>query len=334
MSSRRRVATLLGALALIASTVPALQAAKALPDLKVTSLSLTAAPGTEGFNASDRTKNVGDKAAAESKTLFYLSRDEERGNDYKIKSRKIGRLTPGDADSRTTFLEPGEKAPDGDYYVIACADGKRAVTESNERNNCFTSEQKIEVSTEPGEEPPDPGVPPASFSGAIEAYQTRTGQVAYTERQNTTLAYEVVRYRPNDSSNAGDAVYRLTSASIQYTLQGRDENGCEFSTSGTLTPPFDATTELTLDKRGAEDFYYEAFFGDGTKVPLNQCGRAEWELDPFWDTGRQPDGSFVAHFMTADRHLRGGSDKNLAGTVISSWHWDLAGEGEAKPVGR
>jgi len=107
------------------------------PDL-VTSFVLP--PSVAGAGApltvTDTTKNQGAGSAAASVTSFYLSTNTflEAG-DIPLGSRPVAPLPAGGSDTATTTLVIPSGTANGNYYLLAQADGNNAVVESIEANN-------------------------------------------------------------------------------------------------------------------------------------------------------------------------------------------------------
>ena len=120
------------------------------PDLMVTSLSNPPATGSPGssFSVTDTTKNNGSGPAGASITRYRLSLDSNITNTDPLLTgdRSVPDLLAGESSTGTvTVTIPGALAP-GTYFLGACADDLRAVTESNETNNCRRSATTITVS--------------------------------------------------------------------------------------------------------------------------------------------------------------------------------------------
>src|SRR3954451_12629396 len=82
-------------------------------------------------------RNRGKGKAGKSVTAFYLSRDAKRTkDDARLRRAAVAKLAARKRSAaRTTVRGPGNAAA-GTYRVVACADDRRKVKETNERNNC------------------------------------------------------------------------------------------------------------------------------------------------------------------------------------------------------
>jgi hypothetical protein len=72
-------------------------------------------------------------------TRYYLGRQ-------RIGVRSIGRLRPGASSRGSKTLRIPSSLPSGSYRLLACADARKRIRESNERNNCRAARQPVEVS--------------------------------------------------------------------------------------------------------------------------------------------------------------------------------------------
>lgn len=84
-------------------------------------------------------KNLGTKKAGRSATLVVISSDEELDDDDEIVDElSLRRVQPGksrEIDSEIDIPED-EDLPEGDVYLLVCADGYGGVREKDESNNC------------------------------------------------------------------------------------------------------------------------------------------------------------------------------------------------------
>jgi tartrate-resistant acid phosphatase type 5 len=95
-------------------------------------------PG-RSFTITDTAHNAGTAAAGASSTRYYLSLDTLRSSGDILLSgtRAVSSLAPGA--SATGSKSVPVPATLGTFYVLACADDKLAVKESNDTNNCLAS---------------------------------------------------------------------------------------------------------------------------------------------------------------------------------------------------
>jgi subtilisin family serine protease len=107
------------------------------PDLYVSTLTApaTAAPGAV-ISVLDTTVNQGGAAAGGSTTRFYFSSNVALdAADTLLASRTVVALNAGAAASSSTMLTIPAGVATGTYYIIAEADGAKAIAESRETNN-------------------------------------------------------------------------------------------------------------------------------------------------------------------------------------------------------
>ena len=122
----------------------------AIPDLVVTSLSEppgAVEPGAS-FPVTDTVSNQGIAEAKTSKVQYYLSLNTSKGASDTLltPSRSVSKLAVGATSSGTVTVEIPTTVALGAYHVLACADDKVAVAESNESNNCRASVGTVQVS--------------------------------------------------------------------------------------------------------------------------------------------------------------------------------------------
>ncbi|MGH2736451.1 MAG: CARDB domain-containing protein [Actinomycetota bacterium] len=146
----RKTVSLVGACALLLTMlVPNGAAAARKPDLVVVSVK-TASDSVEAggrLPATVKLKNRGRGRAGASEVRFYLDRNGARDKSDRrfggsiavgrIKAKKATRL-------RARLRVPAGSSP-GAYRLLACADDRRRVRETSERNNCRASVGLIEV---------------------------------------------------------------------------------------------------------------------------------------------------------------------------------------------
>jgi glucose/arabinose dehydrogenase/subtilase family serine protease len=124
------------------------------PDLVESAVSEPPANATPGssFTVSDTTKNNSvDVSAGASTTRYYLSLDGIKDGGDKLLSGNRGvplltpDPTPGATNTGTRTVTIPTSAVAGSYFLLACADDTKVVTETNETNNCKASTGKVTV---------------------------------------------------------------------------------------------------------------------------------------------------------------------------------------------
>ncbi len=118
-------------------------------DLVETAVSNPPASATLGstFTVTDTAQNSGTLSAGSSTTRFYLGVNSTRsGTDRLLTgSRAVAALGPGTSSTGSTTVTVPAGTPAGTYFVIACADDTKVVTESIESNNCLGSTSAVQV---------------------------------------------------------------------------------------------------------------------------------------------------------------------------------------------
>ncbi len=109
---------------------------------------------------SDAVKDRGRAAAKRSVTGYYLSLDSRLGNgDVRIGTRRISALRRRKRSrGGTSLVVPVTVAP-GTYHVLACADYRKKIRESNERNDCAASRGTVQITSVPVTVPLAPAEP-------------------------------------------------------------------------------------------------------------------------------------------------------------------------------
>ncbi len=135
------------------TTTPQVVAAR--PDLVETALTTNpsapiAAPGGT-FSVTDTVANIGRARSDGSTTRYYLSLDpvKSAGATLLDGSHHADGLDPGASNTATKTVTIPTATPPSVYYLIACADDKNNVDESNEANNCLASSTAIVRVTRP-----------------------------------------------------------------------------------------------------------------------------------------------------------------------------------------
>jgi CARDB protein len=113
------------------------------PDLVETGVSdppTTVTPGGT-FSVSDTVQNIGTVTAAASTTLYYLSTTTSKSGSsiHLTGSRSVPSLAPATVSSGNASVTVPSTLPSGAYFLLACSDDRRAVSETNETNNCKAS---------------------------------------------------------------------------------------------------------------------------------------------------------------------------------------------------
>jgi hypothetical protein len=119
------------------------------PDLATTHVGNPPAMTSPGrsFTIADTVTNQGQMTAVASVSRYYLSLDAVKDASDLLLSgtRSVPELAPGGTSSGTRSVTVPAVPSPGAYRIIACADDKRKVSESNELNNCAASAGVVHV---------------------------------------------------------------------------------------------------------------------------------------------------------------------------------------------
>ena len=123
------------------------------PNLVVTSVS---DPSPSPTHEAVTVTNRGDARAGKSKVGFLLSRDRKPGKgDVKLSKRlSVAAVGAGKRRKVTGTVKVPARTARGFYYLIACADVKSKVGESDEGDNCRASSHTMWVPGPPPNSPP------------------------------------------------------------------------------------------------------------------------------------------------------------------------------------
>ena len=119
------------------------------PDLTVTRVSNPPAALRPGrtFSVTDTVHNGGTAPAGASMARYYLSANatKDSGDVLLSATRSIAILAPGAVSTGSKTATIPITSPLGTFYLLACADDRLAVRESNETNNCTASGTAIRI---------------------------------------------------------------------------------------------------------------------------------------------------------------------------------------------
>jgi CARDB len=117
------------------------------PDLRETSVSNPPSAVKIGgsFSVTDVAKNQGLTSAGASVTRYYLSTDrlKSSGDTLLSGSRSVATLLAGQSSTGTVSVTIPSGAAAGIYFLLACADDTKLVSETNETNNCIASTNTV-----------------------------------------------------------------------------------------------------------------------------------------------------------------------------------------------
>ena len=255
----------------------------------------------------DVTKNKGAAAAGPSVTYYLLvAQFASRPRAYKVASRNIPRLGPGDSDrgGKSERIDTGS-FPLGAYELQICADGKHQVREVNEQN-CANTGREFYVIKKDWE---------GSVSGVGGCCSA-----AKVERWSSASAH--LRF----GKYLGDGVFRYDfNGVMQWTVSGTTISGCTLSGSGTKAvdennsgPGFKLAygNARYLGTVSLNDPFFQIYWtGTG---PFGPCGPHSEDgpknLD-FLQSPRRP--------LVFDQNRLKGSFGETGGEAVS-WKWDFS----------
>src|SRR5437899_2229716 len=113
------------------------------PDLVETVVSnppTTVTPGGT-FSITDTVQNIGNVTAAASTTRYYLSTTTSKTTSSILLTgnRSVPSLAPAATSSSNASITVPSTLPSGTYFLLACSDDTKLVSETNETNNCKAS---------------------------------------------------------------------------------------------------------------------------------------------------------------------------------------------------
>jgi subtilase family serine protease len=119
------------------------------PDLVETAVTNPPAAIRAGmsFTVTDTVRNQGVLTASGSTTRYYFSTDAEKSADDKLLTgtRGVPALAAGAVSTQTAPVTTPTTMPPGIYFLLACADDTKVVTEGDEGNNCRASAATVTV---------------------------------------------------------------------------------------------------------------------------------------------------------------------------------------------
>ena len=121
------------------------------PDLQALAVSDPPETATQGQNidVTATIKNIGTVASTESTTRYYLVAADGSGKiDMKGKP-VLPAIKPGKTFTETDTAGVRLETKPGTYFLQACADAKKVLSEKNENNNCVTSVTTIDITERP-----------------------------------------------------------------------------------------------------------------------------------------------------------------------------------------
>lgn len=261
--SRRRVA--FGAVVALVVSVAGLGTADAATpaNLTVTSASgpaRVAVGGAGTFTAVVR--NAGGTRAGATSTVLRLSSDAAVGNDRALGAISTPILAAGASRTVTASVTVPPGTPRGRYYVVACADGKGAVAESRENDNCRVSTSRVLVDGRPDAV----NDPASSLPSTLEDTAVLVSRAALlandTDPEGDALTITAVTGSPQAAVSLGVGGVTVTPAAnvngtVQFSYTVTDGASSDTATATvTVTPVNDAPVAGNDSVTAEEDVLY------------------------------------------------------------------------------
>lgn len=204
------------------------------------SASAAAAPGG-ALAVADKTVNTGSTRARSSSTAFYLSLDRRVGpSDGRLGVRDVPALRAKQASThRTRTTVPATLAPAA-YFLLACADARHKVRESNETNNCRVATGRVMIAAPPvTPAPTGPSAPPVPDGGTTTTTEPPAAVLAI-DRSGADYGFAVAGTSSSAAmfsvTNAGTAASGSLSATLSGTNPSEFKITSDACSGATLTP--------------------------------------------------------------------------------------------------
>jgi hypothetical protein len=157
----------------------------------------------------DTARNQGSAPTSRSTTAYYLSRERNRDRGARhLGNRLVSALRPGATSRGSVAVTIPRSTLQGSYRVLACADDRHRVRESNEANNCRAS-SVVEVTAAPGADRSPPRfaglkaattcIPGPIVRGRTSSYHLRWDPASDNVTPSSEIVYDVFQ-----STKAGD----------------------------------------------------------------------------------------------------------------------------------
>jgi subtilase family serine protease len=237
------------------------------PDYVISSISEPPPSGlsiNQGFSVTDTTTNQGlGDGTVNSTTRYYLSNDGVAKTKL-VGQRTVGPLAAGASNGpfTTTATVPAGTLQ-GSYYLLACADDKLNIGESNEKNNCRASTTAVMVSG-PNLVEENVTVTPGTVSAS-------TGSVTLTETVhnigNATAGASRTRlYVSTDATKSPDDVMLLPGCVYPYYRSINSLIAGDISPSSISAQMCYRDTSTNTNQRLAPGTYHIFACADDTKI--------------------------------------------------------------------
>lgn len=209
-------------------------AAAKRPDLAVSKLSANPMTVVTGgtVRVKDTVRNQGKRRAKKTHVAYFLSEDARKGKGDRVVSgrRTVKKLVARKRDRGSRSVTVPAGVPAGAYRLIACADARAKVKESNERNNCRAAKGTFAILAV-GSDAPAPVLPAAPAPAPSSPVTPAPSGISFPQQPDPLKVSDEV-----ESSGRTQAMYPFGSA---MSVTGDD--GIKY----TLTMPKDALLSAT-----------------------------------------------------------------------------------------
>jgi hypothetical protein len=236
-----------------------------------------------------KVKNKGAAKAGKSKLAVYLAQGKKHGKkDQRLKRVKVKPLAPGKtAKKKLTVLIPASTQP-GSYRLIACADDRRKLKESKERDNCRAT-RKLQV--------PPPPAPAFSTTDQIEWSFSEEREFKHVEAGSPiTATLRAANGLPGQAGYSRTDVAPVpfaggTTTTFDYSANTNSEDDGEVTVPLPFAFPVGGVSEqsVSVSTNGwigfgsspAYDFWNDVQNSDYRGIP-NAVGELERGIMPYW----------------------------------------------------
>jgi subtilase family serine protease len=186
------------------------------------------------FTMNDTVQNFGEAASRSSTTRYYLSYDavKNAGDRLLTGSRSVPALAPGALHSGTANVTIPAATPLDTYFLLACADDRSVVAESDESNNCVVAPGTVTV-TRPDLVTDSVSAPPATIKRGTKLQVTDTARnLAAVPSSGSKTRY----YLSLDGTRSADDRILSSSRSVPKLGAGAAHTGSVNVTIPAATP--------------------------------------------------------------------------------------------------
>lgn len=256
---------ILAAAALV--TTPALTQEDSRPNLYTSSISEPPDVLVVGNNfvSTFTISNEGPGAARSSIVRAYLSTGRGRGNgDRRLQGRRrIPSLRPGGQHTGRRLFRIPAGVPEGTYYLVICADDTKRVDESNDRNNCVASGQRMSVVSTA---PPPGGTPGPVGAAGPPGPKGAVGPAGASPDMRRLPRREL---KPAEGETAEEDVLDIGDFTFRYECQNADGTATDFARLHVLHDDEELTTQGPVE----ENFNFNV--PPGTEADLLEVSRQD-----------------------------------------------------------